>query len=237
LLGEHQFRVLGRRHNHHGTGRPRAVRIFPPPAFQDAQEFALPLHGRLAAHSHILSRGSGFAIQSSSLVSRLSRAKEGPLPKGGGLQGVPHDEGSLGIAAGVLVQAFDPRDFAAFLGALEAIGQHELAARVCLAVPAAHPSQSDRCPCPRRKGCQQCPPPAPTARRTARRCRPHLSRLPVSLSLARQDGKSEGKRRGGLPGGPEATPDGAPDISAWIFHARPRCLINTGPGGRGRSGT
>ena len=41
---------------------------------------------------------------------------------------MPHDEGRLGIAAGLLVQAFDPRHFAAFLGALEAINQHDRAA-------------------------------------------------------------------------------------------------------------
>ena len=57
---------------------------------------------------------------------RHGQANPGHLhQQGDGLQGVPHDEGSLGIAARLLVQAFDPRHFAAFLGALEAIGQHD----------------------------------------------------------------------------------------------------------------
>ena len=47
--------------------------------------------------------------------------------QGDGLQGMSHDEGRLGIAAGLLMQAFDPRHFAALFGALEAIGQHDRA--------------------------------------------------------------------------------------------------------------
>ena len=57
---------------------------------------------------------------------RHGQANPGHLhQQGDGLQGVPHDERSLGIAARLLVQAFDRRHFAAFLGALETIGQHD----------------------------------------------------------------------------------------------------------------
>ena len=36
-----------------------------------------------------------------------------------------HDKGSLGVAAGLLMQAFDARHLFAFLGPLEAVGQHD----------------------------------------------------------------------------------------------------------------
>jgi hypothetical protein len=36
-----------------------------------------------------------------------------------------HDEGGLGITAGLLVEAFDGRHFAPLLGSLEAIDQHD----------------------------------------------------------------------------------------------------------------
>jgi hypothetical protein len=45
--------------------------------------------------------------------------------QGDGLQGVAHDEGGFGIAARLLVETFDPRHFAAFLGPLETIDQHD----------------------------------------------------------------------------------------------------------------
>ena len=45
--------------------------------------------------------------------------------QGDGLQGVAHDKGRLGVAARLLVETFDPRHFAAFLGALETIDQHD----------------------------------------------------------------------------------------------------------------
>jgi len=44
--------------------------------------------------------------------------------QGDGLQGMAHDEGRLGIAAGLLVKAFDGRHFATLLGSLEAIDQY-----------------------------------------------------------------------------------------------------------------
>ena len=43
---------------------------------------------------------------------------------GDSLEGMAHDKGSLGVAAGLLMQAFDPRHLFALLGPLEAIDQH-----------------------------------------------------------------------------------------------------------------
>jgi hypothetical protein len=48
--------------------------------------------------------------------------------QGNGLQGVTHDEGGFGVAAGLLVKAFDPRHFTTFLGPLETIDQDDRAA-------------------------------------------------------------------------------------------------------------
>src|SRR5206468_537065 len=44
--------------------------------------------------------------------------------QGDGLQGMAYDEGRFGIAAGLLVKAFDGRHFAVFFGSLEVINQH-----------------------------------------------------------------------------------------------------------------
>jgi hypothetical protein len=44
------------------------------------------------------------------------------------LQGVAHDESGLGVAPGLLVEAFDRRHLAPFLGALQPVGQHDDAA-------------------------------------------------------------------------------------------------------------
>src|SRR6059036_3079807 len=53
------------------------------------------------------------------------QAEAGGLDQeGDGLQGMAHDEGRLGIAAGLLVKAFYGRHFATLLGSLEAIDHH-----------------------------------------------------------------------------------------------------------------
>ena len=43
---------------------------------------------------------------------------------GDGLQGVTHDKGGLGIAPGLLMQAFDPRHLFPLLGPFQAVHQH-----------------------------------------------------------------------------------------------------------------
>jgi hypothetical protein len=45
--------------------------------------------------------------------------------KGHGLQGMAHDKGRFGVAAGLLVETFYSRHFATFLRALETIDQHD----------------------------------------------------------------------------------------------------------------
>jgi hypothetical protein len=44
---------------------------------------------------------------------------------GDGLEGMAHDKGSLGVTAGLLMEAFDPRHLFPLFGPLEAIDQHD----------------------------------------------------------------------------------------------------------------